>query len=328
MTMKNNILLTGAGFSANFGAPLASEVSDRIFNHSKIQENSNLRELFVNEFDYEATYQKVIESHNIAYKDKVLLSDVVFDVFKNIDDQYRRNRTINQTYGDLFIKLLYRFASDSLGSGYIFTLNQDILVERRSTFYLEKSITIPAMMSKGLGKRWEDDFTINDISQVPKDMGEEIQNYNRHLSTYKYNLSYIKLHGSFDWKDQDGYLMVTGSNKFKTIEKSELLNFYYTLFIKQLAQENVKLMIIGYGFNDTHINKAIADSKAELYIINPNNREAFTDNLRNKLEGQKIIDRIRAYYRNNLSELFPNDCSEPHINYNKIYEDFFEHDFY
>ncbi len=39
-----SILFTGAGFSANFGGPLAREISNLIFNNPIVQNNKILRE--------------------------------------------------------------------------------------------------------------------------------------------------------------------------------------------------------------------------------------------------------------------------------------------
>ena len=48
--MANRILLTGAGFTHNFGAPLASEVSNLIFN--SISNNTQLLDLLRNQWHY------------------------------------------------------------------------------------------------------------------------------------------------------------------------------------------------------------------------------------------------------------------------------------
>lgn len=55
-----NILLLGAGFSKNFGAPLANEMWYLIFNHKKIQAQPRIREM-LNNFDYELIYDAVLE---------------------------------------------------------------------------------------------------------------------------------------------------------------------------------------------------------------------------------------------------------------------------
>lgn len=43
-----HILLLGAGFSKNFGAPLAGEMWYLLFNHKKIQAQPRIRELMLN----------------------------------------------------------------------------------------------------------------------------------------------------------------------------------------------------------------------------------------------------------------------------------------
>ena len=58
---SEHILLTGAGFTKNFGAPLASEMWAHIFNHKKIQAQSRIKELMQNCFDYESIYYYIME---------------------------------------------------------------------------------------------------------------------------------------------------------------------------------------------------------------------------------------------------------------------------
>ncbi|KAF5421924.1 MAG: hypothetical protein C5S44_05655 [Candidatus Methanocomedens sp.] len=41
---SKHVLLTGAGFTKNFGTPLASEMWAEIFNHKKIQAQPKIKE--------------------------------------------------------------------------------------------------------------------------------------------------------------------------------------------------------------------------------------------------------------------------------------------
>ena len=50
---KNLILLTGAGFTKNFGGFLASEMWSKIFNTPAIQANKKLRDLLEGNDDFE-----------------------------------------------------------------------------------------------------------------------------------------------------------------------------------------------------------------------------------------------------------------------------------
>jgi len=44
MTENDRVLLTGAGFTKNFGGPLAREIWSLIFNNPRIQQTPSLRQ--------------------------------------------------------------------------------------------------------------------------------------------------------------------------------------------------------------------------------------------------------------------------------------------
>lgn len=62
-TISKTILLTGAGFSANFGGYLAEEMWSIIFNHPEVQKHSAVREFMlspIGKYDYESIYHIVV----------------------------------------------------------------------------------------------------------------------------------------------------------------------------------------------------------------------------------------------------------------------------
>jgi hypothetical protein len=68
----------------------------------------------------------------------------------------------------------------------------------------------------------------------------------------------FKLHGSSNWIDaNDTRLMIIGGNKANQINSHPILNWYAAQFDDFLNRPNTRLMIIGYGFGDEHINEAI-----------------------------------------------------------------------
>jgi len=68
---------------------------------------------------------------------------------------------------------------------------------------------------------------------------------------------YYKLHGSFNWFSGTERLLVMGGNKAGTIRTSDVLVTYHQEFAQQLALPSTRLMVIGYGFGDQHINELI-----------------------------------------------------------------------
>ena len=127
--MVNRVLLTGAGFTHNFGAPLASEMSDLIFNNPLIQSNQILKEKLQYNFDYESIYHEVMSEGEDHSEKKILLQEAVEEAYRQVDQRII-NSPLSQTNFDMFSEMISRFQRRREGSGYIFTLNQDLYFER------------------------------------------------------------------------------------------------------------------------------------------------------------------------------------------------------
>ena len=70
---------------------------------------------------------------------------------------------------------------------------------------------------------------------------------------------YFKLHGSSNWRSADDQsLLIVGGQKPAQIATNPVLMRYARAFDEYLSQPNTRLMIIGYGFADVHINEIIA----------------------------------------------------------------------
>jgi phosphatidylserine/phosphatidylglycerophosphate/cardiolipin synthase-like enzyme len=67
-----------------------------------------------------------------------------------------------------------------------------------------------------------------------------------------------------------------GGAKVREIGQTPILNWYAKVFEETLTAANSKLMIVGYGFRDEHINAAIAravERGLRLFIIAPEGAE-------------------------------------------------------
>jgi hypothetical protein len=87
-----------------------------------------------------------------------------------------------------------------------------------------------------------------------------------------------KLHGSSNWRDAaNGALMIIGGDKAQQIRTHPILNEYAQVFEAHLAKPDTRLMVIGYGFRDHHINKVISravyQSGLKLFVICPEGSE-------------------------------------------------------
>lgn len=316
--ISKNILLTGAGFSKNFGGLLASEMWSKIFNHEQVQSIACLKNLLIDDFDYESIYHRVI---NGSYEDdeKDAISTAIFQAYKTLDDIVRQWFFDSHSPYPVNIyevnKMIERFAGDQKQLGFFFTLNQDLFIERHFKT-ITKSLTHPCV------KRIPDDhkiiggLPIENTDYVMLPSKEEVES---NLSTqfYKGTLHYIKLHGSYGWTSSDGTnKLVIGRNKEDQIAREPLLASYFDLFKQVLLTEGKNLFIIGYGFRDDHINEVIADAilqyNLKYYVLSPKNQSSFIQDLRNLKRGEDLLKGLSGYFPYTLLETFPSNQSESH----------------
>ena len=322
MELSQNILLTGAGFTANFGGFLAREMWEIIFNNPKLNNIQKIKNLLRDNFDYEAIYSIILNSTNYISEEKNSFKEIIKESYNSLDKVIKNyNFTGTDPYGINIYgvrELLTIFTKCNNQTGIHFTLNQDLFMERqfcrcplgfsgpqfkdyRDLIYSrrldpEKSITLP-------NTQQVKEFQINHISNC----GD----------------FFIKLHGSHGWLSANGGdQMVLGSHKSENIQKEPLLKFYFELFEKALFRQNIKILIIGYGFRDEHINtcliKAIKEYGLKIHIISTESPELFKQRLLYpdpnhqplEVKGQIIWNGIESYYQKKLKEIYPADKSK------------------
>jgi len=156
----------------------------------------------------------------------------------------------------------------------IFTVNQDTLLEAQyfdGTLPRWSGVQLPGM---------------KDFGPPPHTMGsifDKIHKKAPDLATYQINPQcqpYFKLHGSINWvEDKSGYLVVLGGDKATYIKQHPILTRYHQEFATYLARPSARLMVIGYGYNDPHINDAITrgvEQGLKLFIVDPLGMEVLT----------------------------------------------------
>lgn len=328
INFKKTILLTGAGFTKNFGGFLGSEMWSKIFNNPKIDKLSEIKEMLHNDFNFENVYANVINSNNFAIDQRKLFQEIILESYKDMDDMVKNYTfTGRDPYGVNFSearKLLGSFAGNGQEVGVHFTLNQDLFLERKVQ---RKALGLSGPEYKDYAQQIESRRLDTSKSIILPDQTFIEEFKTKHLSSVG-NLVYVKLHGSYGWSSATGdNQMILGINKLKDIKKEPLLNWYFELFEQTLYRNEVKLFIIGYGFTDEHINncllKAVSKYNTRLYIISPESPEI----LKNRLEGRpknsqtiwepketaKIWDAIAGYYPYKFKEIFPSDQSKTHV---------------
>lgn len=303
------ILLTGAGFTKNFGGFTGSEMWFQIFNDPEIQANKNLRDLLQDDFDFESAYSTIMTSELI--EEKKIMQRVIEKVYKNLDDAtsgwvFNNNSPYPVNwYGWCALTNLFNGTGEL--KGLFFTLNQDLFIERRNGHRPPGAPFFPHELYNGHCKN----FTIDKFVTLPSDdaVTKAEEAFKNH-----FGLAYIKLHGSYGWKSSDGSnQMVIGKNKSELIEKEPLLKWYSELFKKVIYEGGKKMLIIGYGFGDEHINnilaKGVLDHGLKIYIISTK-APAILKKLFEVASVPEIFEGIRGYYPYQLKEIFPGNQEE------------------
>lgn len=89
---------------------------------------------------------------------------------------------------------------------------------------------------------------------------------------------YIKLHGSSNWITEEGApMLIIGGNKDEAIQVHPILRRYASEFSTRLNSPTTRVMVIGYGFKDHHINRVIAEvvhkHDLKMFVVSPRGRE-------------------------------------------------------
>jgi len=307
------ILLTGAGFTKNFGAPLAGEMWELIFNHREVQRHQCLRELMLTDFDYESIYYQVLdEPYSEQEKDSLL--SAVSEAYAALDTIVRQWKFRSDAPFPVNIyrlrRFILRFEGIEGSPGYFFTTNQDLFVERQcegDRLHLRyPGLARPYTRSSDGTIPREEHLALPSEDKLQRRKSEDLR-----VSRF----FYMKLHGSQDWISSAGDRnLVIGKRKMQQIGREPLLAWYSELFKEVLLAGNRRLMVIGYGFGDDHINKAIATAIREaglrLHIICPSRPEKFLPELNGKPFGTEIRAGLAGYYPHSLVDIFPGDQSE------------------
>ncbi len=268
-----NILLLGAGFSRNWGGWLANEVFDYLLGCPEITANSALRRALWRSKDQGGFEQTLA----------LLQSDASFSPSERAAAAQPFEAALVRTFSDMNAGLLgladlefptahpWKVGQFLAGFEAIFTLNQDLLLEHRYMPHVAgasysgqvwKGAQLPgltllpgseaATTDSWAARIWTDSGgTLVDSSLQPV----------------------FKLHGSTNWRTGDGkHVVVFGTSKAQAIDNNRLLRSYKEIFRQALCQANTRLMVIGYGFGDTHINGVIengAEAGLRMFVIDP-----------------------------------------------------------
>lgn len=327
--ISRHVLLTGAGFTHNFGVPLSKDIWAKIFNNEKVQCEKRIRELLLYNFDFEDVYNLVF-SNGYNDNEKDAIKEAVLFAYENIDETIRAYRfSGNGTFAVNLHRvqnLIHRFAGKDQ-KGFFFTLNQDLFIERQ--YYNGMKPTMPGIRLKGdyFSANFKQKISPSYFIQLPDEdeVKEKSPSYFQNDAFF-----YIKLHGSYNWISSDGtQKLVIGRNKQSQIISEPLLAFFFKVFKHVLSQGNIKLLVIGYSFSDDHINDIIVDAikqfNLKLFVLTPQPVSEFKASLlnKNKKNGDILWTGLKGYFPNKLVELFPGNQQNQTHEANAIYSYYF-----
>jgi hypothetical protein len=252
-------LLLGAGFSRNWGGWLANEAFEYLLSHNL---SSDVRRILIDNRSagFEGALSVLQNNRQLSLAGKEPLEEfqrAVAAMFDHMNLAFLENRWFARR-DELFsvIEFLPKFDA-------IFTLNQDLLLE-------SNYLTLPTGVY--LGGRWQANHLPGIVLpslRGPDDnifLGELTPSADLQLNLRSDFQPIFKLHGSRNWRTSDTDMMVLGANKAGAIARFPILSAYFREFQRCIHDDGARLMIIGYGFRDDHINSVI-DSATRKTLI-------------------------------------------------------------
>lgn len=287
--MEHYVLL-GAGFSRNWGGWLAAEAFEYLLGCPEIAAEPDLRDLLWRH-QAQGGFEDALAEVQAAFirdpqRNTAALQNMQAAVARMFADMNRAFFEITgwefQNHQDRMVRtFLSRFDA-------IFTLNQDVLLEQH---YTNDNIALVG------AKKWHGP-QLPGMKRIPSQEPMHSNSWGRStwipsppeaFTIEKGSQPLYKLHGSSNWTNADGSpLLIMGGAKAREIGQSPILNWYGKLFEEALAHKSARLMVIGYGFRDQHINEAInngAKNGLQVFVIAPEGAELAMRQNKTRLPG-------------------------------------------
>lgn len=281
--MTTHILLAGAGFTRNWGGWLAKELEGDLL--ARLADDRQLSKLLQSSSNYEDALEKArspgFSSADVGPAQVKRFEKAIEDSFwaMNMGLVQRGNMELSSEGSPSIHTFLAKFDS-------IFTLNQDLLLE---LYYAPKR--------HDLG-RWEGTYYPGiDPPIVPPIDFSEVVRLERRVETIRRTPAnrqpVYKLHGSINWTDGTGSLFVAGGSKDAYVRTKPLLTAYFDELRTRLLNPATRLMVIGYGFADEHVNQVIVNASQMnpslgIYYVHPEGRDAVRRGAQHRVQIQGI----------------------------------------
>jgi hypothetical protein len=278
---SNHHLLLGAGFSRNWGGLLADEVVDFLLSSPELSSDAGVRDIIWTNSD--AGFESALEQVQRDFRANPKSRDACVRLERMQSAISRMFQDMNEGF---YNELSFESHSNRTGTvrefltrfETIFTLNQDLLLEHHYKDNYDISLESP--------HRWNG-LQIPGMRRLPADEPLFDKSWARArwlpLPDTEYQVDehcqpYFKLHGSCNWIASKGEpILIIGGGKEESITNYQILRRYFAEFVTRVCQPNARLVVIGCGFKDHHINKVIAPGVYEyglkLFVIAPKARD-------------------------------------------------------
>jgi SIR2-like domain len=269
------ILLTGAGFTRNWGGWLASEAFEYLLGCPEIIANHAVRGLLW-QFKDTGGFEAALAEIQLRWMRNPQAHQAELDAIQS---------GIQQLFSDMNSALLtirpfefqqhreYQVATALAQFDAIFTLNQDLLLEHH---YLNDNVSLLS------NRRW-DGYQLPGLTPSPRAGFEHLNTPAGQqfmpVAAEAFQVAgraqpLFKLHGSSNWVERvGGPILVMGGRKEREIELHPILSWYMSKFEELAWAGGTRLMVVGYGFRDEHINRVIERGAHEfglrLFVVDP-----------------------------------------------------------
>jgi hypothetical protein len=283
VSYMNTLILLGAGFSRNWGGWLAKEVLNHLIGVPEIREHQRLTQLLWQHqsgggfedaiADVQRDYRLDPARHEAELK---AFQDAVDQMFADMNEGYAANPgwEFQQQQAFMVRTFLIQFEA-------IFSLNQDLLLAQK---YLNDNVMLGSAAKWGGWQVPGMNLSIGSVKPL-QERATGIWTPSGSMTTDSRYQPLYKLHGSVNWRDANNRaLMIIGGDKAQQIQTHPILSSYARAFEERLTGPPSRLMIIGYGFRDHHINRVIArgvyEHGLQFFVICP--------------EGAKVAETFRS----------------------------------
>ncbi len=292
---------------------VAGQVWTNIVSEPAVHEHSALRRALLaeNGFDFEHLLFRAQLLNEFPNAERSALEAAILAVFDRIE---------RRLFGDLFrvsivdvTALFAEFCGIGDAVGLLFTLNQDMLFERLFWVGHGGNVARPGVSKPirecpvaGWNHALRDRADPNEKVVVETLLVKPDEDWPKLTQ----GTQYLKLHGSWDWRTPDGDgAMILGGGKAETIELRPLLKFYFEVFREFLRFGDRRLLVIGYGFGDHHVNVALADAVKRhglrLHIWDVHSPATMRSHILRQQAGEDIWSGLCGYTQSSVADLFP-----------------------